>query len=307
VPKRNLKERIGQGILLLDGAMGTQLLARGAVGGGCNELLNKQSPDIVAAVHHAYLQAGTDAILTNTFGANKFSLTRHGLADKVNELNKAAAQLARRCAGESHFVLGDIGPTGNLLEPLGDMKPADCRDAFAQQTKALLAGGVDGFIIETMTALEELSIAVEAVKSVCGNLPVLASMAFDKTEKDFRTMMGVSVEKMVAKIVPLGVDAVGFNCGSATLDEYVELAKKFVSAVETTEKIRTTSHERRVTILAEPNAGKPQLIDDKAVYTVTAEDFAIAAEKIHSAGAAIIGGCCGTSPEHIAAAAKKLK
>ncbi len=301
MPKTNLKERIGQGILLLDGAMGTQLLARGAAGGGCNEQLNKQSPDIVIAVHQAYLQAGTDAILTNTFGANTFSLGRHGLADKVNELNKAAAQLARRCAAENHFVLGDIGPTGSLLEPLGDMKPADCRDAFAQQAKALMAGGVDGFIIETMTALEELTIAVEAVKSVCGDVPILASMAFDKTEKDFRTIFGVSVEKMVAKIIPLGVDALGFNCGSATLDEYVELAKKFVSAVN-----QTADNKRNVAVLAEPNAGKPQLIDEQAVYTVTADDFACAAEKIKSAGAAIIGGCCGTSPDHIAAAAKKL-
>lgn len=302
MPKTNLRERIGQGIILLDGAMGTQLLARGSAGGSCNEQLNLISPDVVCAVHLSYLQAGADAILTNTFGANKFSLARHGLDNKTSEINQAGARLARKSAGADKFVLGDIGPTGSLLEPLGELKPDDCRNAFAQQAQALLAGGVDGFIIETMTSLEELTIAVEAVKSVCGDLPVLASMAFDKTEKDFRTMFGVSVEKMVAKIVPLGVDALGFNCGSASLEEYVELAKKFVSAVN-----QTGGNKRNVATLAEPNAGKPQLIEDRAVYTVTGEDFAVAVEKIYSAGVTIIGGCCGTSPDHIAAAARKLK
>ena len=305
--RMNLRERVKQGLFLLDGAMGTQLIASGIEVGKCNEYLNIESPDIVSNIHKAYIQAGSDAILTNTFGANKFALGRHGLAEEVERINTAGAKIARQAAGEQKYVLGDIGPSGDFLKPLGDLEPKDLKGAFIQQAKALLAGGVDGFIIETMTALDEAAIAIEAVKSVSGDLPVFASFAFDRSGGDYRTMMGVDVKSAVSKAVSLKVDAVGFNCGSATLDEYIELAKKFVSEVMALEKTRATSHEPRVTILAEPNAGKPELIDGKAVYKVSPEDFASAAEKIHSFGVNIIGGCCGTTPEHIAAISKKLR
>jgi 5-methyltetrahydrofolate--homocysteine methyltransferase len=173
---------------------------------------------------------------------------------------------------------------------------------------------VDGFIIETETSLDEATIAVEAVKQASRDLPVFVSFAFDRVAGDFRTMMGVDVESAVAKMVSLGVDAVGFNCGIALLDEYVELAKKFVSEIMAFEKTqrtshgsRVTSHEPRFTIFAEPNAGKPELVDGRTVYKVSPEDFAAAAEKIHSAGVNIIGGCCGTGPDHIAAVAEKMR
>ncbi len=281
----SLRERIKQGIFLLDGAMGTQLIARGVEAGRCNDYLNIDSPDTIFEIHQSYLQAGSDAVLTNTFGANKFALARHGFSDKVKEINTAAAKIAR--------------PSGGFLEPLGNLKPEELKDAFAEQAKALLAGGVDGFIIETMTALDEITIVIEAAKSVCGGLPVFASMAFDKVADGFRTMMGVDVESAVAKMVSLGVDAVGFNCGTLLLDEYVELAGKFVSTVK--------ASSANVLIYAEPNAGKPQLLDGRAVYKVTPEDFATAIEKIHSAGVNIIGGCCGTGPEHIGAVVNRLK
>lgn len=303
----SLRERIKQGIFLLDGAMGTQLIARGVEAGRCNDYLNIDSPDTIFEIHRSYLQAGSDAVLTNTFGANKFALARHGFSDKVNQINTAAAKIARRAAGEQKYVLGDIGPSGDFLKPLGNLEPEELKDAFAEQAKALLAGGVDGFIIETMTALDEITIAIEAVKSICGDLPVFASMAFDKTANGFRTMMGIDVESAIAKMVSLGVDALGFNCGTLLLDEYIELAKKFVSAKETLVKTQATSHEPRATIYAEPNAGKPQLLDGKAVYKVTPEDFAAAIEKIHSLGVNIIGGCCGTGPEHIEAVARTLQ
>ena len=294
-----MRERIKQGIFLLDGAMGTQLIARGVEAGRCNDYLNIDSPDTIFEIHQSYLQAGSDAVLTNTFGANKFALARRGFGDKVKEINTAAAKTARRAAGEQKYVLGDIGPSGGFLEPLGDLKPEELKDAFAEQAKALLAGGVDGFIIETETALDEITIVIEAVKSVCGELPVFASMAFDKVADGFRTMMGVDVESAVAKMVSLGVDAVGFNCGTLLLNEYVELAGKFVSTVKVS--------SANVLIYAEPNAGKPQLVDGRAVYKVTPEDFATAIEKIHSAGVNIIGGCCGTGPEHIGAVVNRLK
>jgi len=297
--RMSLKERISKGLLLLDGAMGTQLFARGIEAGKCNDYLNIESGDTILDIHRAYLEAGSDAVLTNTFGANQYALGRHGLADKVAMINTAGAEIARRAAGEEKYVLGDIGPSGEFLEPLGNMKPEELKDAVCEQAKALLTGGVDGFIIETMMALDEAAIVIEAVKSVCGDLPVFASMAFDKRGDDFKTMMGVDVNAAVSKIVALGVDAVGFNCGTATLGEYVELAEKFVLAVRALSQV--------VCVFAEPNAGKPELVDDKAVYNVSPEDFAAAAEKIHSAGVTIIGGCCGTGPEHIEAVAGKLK
>ncbi|MBA7689060.1 Methionine synthase [subsurface metagenome] len=295
----NLEERIRQGLFLLDGAMGTQLIARGIEAGTCNDYLNVASPDVIFDIHRAYLQAGSDAVLTNTFGANKYALARHGFSDKVSRINKAGAKIARKAAREKKYVLGDIGPSGDFLEPLGSLKPDELKQAFAEQAKALLAGEVDGFIIETMTALDEITIAVEAAKSVAGDLPVFASMAFDKAGGDFRTMMGVDVESAVSKIVSLGVDAVGFNCGTVSLDEYVELANKYVSAVKTAGK--------NVLIYAEPNAGKPELVGGRAVYNVSPEEFAAAAQKIYSAGINIIGGCCGTGPSHIETVAKKLK
>jgi len=282
----------------LDGAMGTELIARGIEAGRCNDYQNIESPDIVFDIHRAYLEAGSDAVLTNTFGANKYALARHGFSDKVKEINTAAAQIARRAAGEKKYVLGDIGPSGDFLQPLGNLKPQELKEAFARQAKALSEGGVDGLIIETMTALDEITIAIEAVKSV-SKLPVFASMAFDKAGGDFKTMMGVDVKSAVSKIVSLGVDAVGFNCGTVSLEEYIELAGKYVSAVKALDK--------GVLIYAELNAGKPELVDGRAVYKVTPEEFAAAAEKIHSAGVNIIGGCCGTGPAHIKVLAKRLK
>jgi len=299
MPGLSLRERIKQGLFLLDGAMGTQLIAHGIEVGKCNDYLNIESPDIVSNIHRAYLQAGSDAIITNTFGANKYALARHGLAEEAGKINKAGANIARQAAGREKYVLGDIGPSGDFLEPLGTLKPEGLKDAFARQAEGLLAGSVDGFIIETMTALDETAIAIEAVKSVSGDLPVFASMAFDRAGDSFRTMMGVDVEAAAEKMVALDVNAAGFNCGTLSLDEYVELAKEFVSAV------RAVSDD--VAVCAEPNAGRPQLVEDKAVYKVSTADFAAAAEKIHSAGVNIIGGCCGTSPAYIEAVATRLQ
>ncbi len=305
--KVSLRDRLRQGLFLLDGAMGTQLIAHGVEPGKCSELLNLESPGLVLRIHKAYIQAGSDAVLTNTFGGNGFALTRHGLVNRVADVNTAAAGLARKAAGQTKYVLGDIGPTGDFLEPLGSLKPNQLTTVFAEQAKALLAGGVDGFIIETMAAVEEATIAVKAAKSVGSGLPVLASMSFDKRGPDFKTMMGVDVKTAVSTLISAGADAVGFNCGTTTLDEYVELAKLFVSAVDALENTRATSHERRVAIFAEPNAGKPELLDGKAVYKVTPDEFAVAAQKIYAAGVTIIGGCCGSTPDHINALAKKLR
>jgi methionine synthase I (cobalamin-dependent) len=264
----------------------------------CNDYLNVESPAIVLDVHTAYLAAGSHAVLTNTFGANKYALARHGLGEMTEKINVAGAEIARRAAGGDRYVLGDIGPTGDFLEPLGALKPDGLRDAFADQATALLAGGADGLLIETMSALDEITIAIEAAKAV-SDLPVFASMAFEYSAGDFKTMMGVDVETALSKIMPLGVDAVGFNCGTASLDRYIDLARRFVAAVK--------AAGSELPILAEPNAGKPRLVEGKATYTVSPAEFAEAAGKIRAAGVSIIGGCCGTTPAHIEAVANRLK
>jgi methionine synthase I (cobalamin-dependent) len=295
----DLRTAIQNNVFLLDGAMGTQLIARGVEPGVCNDAINIESPEILADIHGAYLKAGSDAIITNTFGANRYALARHGQAERDYEISRAGAELARKAAGDDRYVLGDIGPTGDFLEPLGMLKADDVREAFARQARGLLDGGVDGFIIETMTALDELEVAITAVQSLNCGLPVFASMSFDKTASDYRTMMGVEVAAAVARMVLLGVDAVGFNCGTATLAEYVTLARNYVVAAQ--------AAGGKAVVFAEPNAGKPELEDGQAVYKVTPEEFAAAAKQIRDAGVHVLGGCCGTAPPFIAALAKTLK
>jgi 5-methyltetrahydrofolate--homocysteine methyltransferase len=292
----NLSERIREGLFFLDGAMGTQLFARGIEAGGCNDYLNIESPDLVSDIHTAYLEAGSDAVITNTFGANKYALSRHGHADKVVEINLAGARLGRTAAGGDKYVLGDIGPCGDFLEPLGNVKPDELRAAFAEQAGALADGGVDGFIIETMTAIEEITIAIEAVQSV-SELPIFAGLAYDPKGDTFKTMMGVGPETAVEKLLPLGITAIGFNCGTLDMAGYVKLAQAYADAVGT----------RPIGLLAEPNAGKPDLVDGGAVYNLSPEDFAAACERICAAGAKIIGGCCGTTGDHIKAMTQRLK
>ena len=297
--RESLKERIKQDLFLLDGAMGTELIARGIEAGKCNDYLNIEQPDIISDIHRSYFEAGSDAVIANTFGANKYALERHGFAEETIKINKAGAQIARDAAGENKYVLGDIGPSGDFLEPLRSLKAQDLKEAYVRQANALLDGGVDGFIIETMTSIEEAAVAIESVKSIGGDLPVFASMSFDKAGDDFKTMMGVDVKAAVAKIVSLGIDAVGFNCGTLSLDGYIELTDKFVS------EVRALSTD--VIIYAEPNAGRPELVEDQAVYKVSPDDFAEVVEKIYAAGVNIVGGCCGTGPAHIRATAEKLK
>ncbi len=294
-----LAERIRQGVFLLDGAMGTQLFARGVEPGSCNDLLNVTSPDLVHDIHRAYFDAGSDAVLTNTFGANRYALARHGCADRTVEINKAGAEAARRAAGEDRYVLGDIGPTGDFLEPLGSLRAEQVAAAFTEQVNGLRQGGVDGFVIETMTALDELEIAIRAVKTAGGGLPVFASMSFDKGSAGFRTMMGVDVQAAISKMLSLGADGVGFNCGTAALNEYVDLSKACIAAVQ--------SLGKKTPVFAEPNAGKPDLVDGHAVYQVMPDEFAAACQRILDAGVHILGGCCGTGPQHIRAMAETLK
>ncbi|MCF7972393.1 MAG: homocysteine S-methyltransferase family protein [Phycisphaerae bacterium] len=297
--RQPLKDRLKQGIFLLDGGMGSQLIARQVQAATCNEVLSLESPDVIKAIHTDYLNAGSDAVISNTFGANPISLAKYGLADECCRICEAGARHARSAAGEDRYVLGDIGPCGDFLEPLGLVNPDQLKAAFAESTRGLVQGGVDGIIIETMTALDEITVAVQAVKSVAPELPVLTSMAFDFTPVGPRTIMGVDVSTAVQTLSDLGVDAIGFNCGSATMEQYVELAHEFVEAKR--------ALNAPCLIYAEPNAGRPELEGDQVVYRVTSEDYASSVLKMAVLGIHIFGGCCGTGPEHIGALAARLK
>lgn len=291
-----LTKRLEQGTFFLDGAMGTQLYAVGAPEDCCTDMLNLECAEIVRLVHQQYAESGVDGVITNSFGGNAYALCRHGFADHAYTINLAAARLARYAVGDDKYVLGDVGPSGGFLEPLGEIKPKELKEAFAEQARGLVDGGVDGFIIETMTALEEAEIAVEAAKSV-SRLPVFVSLAYDAAGESARTMMGVSPEQAVQRLADKGIAAIGFNCGTLDMDGYVRLAETYASALKGTS----------VLLLAEPNAGRPELQDGKAVYRLSPDAFAQEIIRIKQAGARILGGCCGTSPSHIAAAIKAAR
>lgn len=297
--KVDLAEKLKQGIFFLDGAMGTQLIAAGVKSGGCNDYLNVKSPQTVIDIHKAYLEAGSDAVITNTFSASSLILDKHNLGDKVEQINLAGARIARQAVDEidtDRYVLGGIGPCGQFLLPVGKADPEKVKEGFRVQAQALVEGGVDGFIVETMMALNEMAVAVRAVQSV-SDLPLFVSFAFNPASDGFRTLMGIGPDTAISKLISLGVDAVGFNCGSLTMAEYIKLSQVYADLLK----------DNEVLLLAEPNAGKPELTETGAVYKLAAEDFADAAQKIHDAGAKILGGCCGTSPEHIKAMVNRLK
>jgi len=291
-----LLQRLKQGTFLIDGAMGTQLYESGAPADCCTDMLNIECAEIVRSVHQRYIATGIDAVITNSFGGNSYALHRHGFAEQAYTINLAAARLARYAVGDDKYVLGDIGPSGGFLEPLGLIKPAELSQAYAEQARGLADGGADGLIIETMTALEEIETAIDGIRSV-SRLPIFVSLAYDPAGDSARTMMGVSPAQAVERLADKNIAAIGFNCGTLDMDGYIRLATEYAKALE----------GKDILLMAEPNAGRPELQGDKAVYTLSPEAFAQAVLKIRQAGASIIGGCCGTSPAHIAAAVEALR
>jgi 5-methyltetrahydrofolate--homocysteine methyltransferase len=269
--------------------MGTQLQQAGLESGGCGEAWNLDQPERILAIQRAYADAGSDCILTNTFGACRIMLERHGQADRVTEINEAGARIAREAlGGRPGFVLGDIGPFGGLMEPYGEIAPSRVAQAFREQAQALVKGGVDAIIIETQTALEELEIAIAAAKEA-GAPAVIGSLAYDKMadEDEVRTMMGVSPEKAAAFMVERQVDVLALNCGTG------------VDVAMATDVVRRYRSVSGLPVMAQPNAGQPVLEDFKVVYHETPEQMARDLPGLLRAGAAIVGGCCGSTPAHI--------
>ena len=273
-------------ILLADGAVGTMLQANGLSPSDCPEEWNVSHTSVVVGIHWAYRKAGSEIILTNTFGGSPSKLAKFGMDARTEELNAAAARNARAGAGIDGFVLGDIGPTGEILEPYGEADPQVIGEGFRRQVRGLLDGDVDGLIVQTMMDFEELRIAVEAVRAEC-DLPVVASMTFNAVPGGHRTMWGLSAADAALKMSELPVVAIGSNCG-LSIDQFPAIVAAMKSNTDKP-------------ILAEPNAGMPRLEGDRTVFDQTPEVFAAHAAQVAAAGARILGGCCGTTPEHIAA------
>ncbi len=282
--------------LLADGAMGTQLMAAGLEPGASGDAWNLTHPDRVLAIQRAYVDAGTDCLLTNTFGASQIMLARHGLAGEVAAINRAAVEIAREAiADRDGYVIGDIGPFGGLLVPFGEAEPADVRAAFDEQARALVAGGVDAIIIETQTSLEELGLAVLAAIEA-GAPCVIGSLAYDMTldGSTFRTMMGVDPERAAAFLEAHGAHMVGLNCGTS-----MDMAR----ARDAVARYRAVT---ALPIMAQPNAGQPVLEGTTLVYRESPDDMARGVEPLIAAGARIVGACCGSTPDHIRAIRRVL-
>jgi 5-methyltetrahydrofolate--homocysteine methyltransferase len=281
--------------LLADGAMGTQLQQAGMPAGACGELCNLQQPEVIVSIHRSYVEAGAQLITTNTFGASRIALERHDLQDSVVAINRAGVELARRAAGNAAWVLGDMGPIGGLLAPLGPHEPEEVRGAFQEQAHALLEAGVDGILVETMAARDEMQLAVAAALAAGAQL-VIATMALDKTRVGARTMMGESPEQAARAMQDAGAAIIGANCGSGLeLADYVDVVAQLHGTVP------------MLPLMVQPNAGKPRVLDDGGIeYPASPAEMAAHVPALCAAGASIVGGCCGTTPAHIRAALTAL-
>jgi len=291
--KKPLLEAIKDRPLLGDGAMGTQLMIAGLEQGNCGELWNIEHPDRVLGIQRRYAEAGSDCILTNTFGGSRIMLNRHGVADNIVEINAAAVRIVRdafAAVGRDGYVIGDIGPFGGLMEPYGEFTEQQVRNAFTEQAKALVDAGADAIIIETQTSLEELGIGIEAATEA-GAACIIGSMAYDVTldGSTFRTMMGVDPERAAEFMEEKGAHVVALNCGTRMdMDRAKEAVSRYKAATG-------------LPVMAQPNAGQPKLVNMKVVYDETPEEMVKGVVPLLESGTNILGGCCGSTPDHIRA------
>jgi 5-methyltetrahydrofolate--homocysteine methyltransferase len=274
--------------LVCDGAMGTQLMLAGLESGNCGEMWNLTHPDRVLAIQKRYVEAGTDCLITNTFGGSRIVLKRHGVAGETRAINQASVRIAREAFGERDgYVLGDVGPLGAILEPYGDLTEADARVALEEQVGALVDAGVDAIILETQTGLEELGLGIGAAKAA-GARCIIASLAYDlSTDKTFYvTMMGVTPAKAATLLEEAGADIIALNCGTG------------MDMPGAAKVARIYREHCALPIMTQPNAGLPVLEKGRAVYKQTPAELASGVADVLAAGAGIIGSCCGSTPDH---------
>jgi methionine synthase I (cobalamin-dependent) len=289
--RQQIIEALASGkVLVADGATGTMLQQAGLPPGMPGEFWVEENPQEISCLHQAYVDAGSEIILTSTFGATRARLRAAGLDHHVSAINLRATEIAREVAGDDIYVAGDIGPTGEMMAPMGKLTMESAREMFAEQAKALSAGPVDCIFIETMSDLDEAKAAVLASRQVT-DLPIFCSFSFDTHG---RTGMGISPSQAGAAAVEWGVHGVGANCGHNPEDVIAIL-----------KELRGTAP--RAFLIAKPNAGVPRLVERRAVYDATPERMAVLAKQYVDQGASIVGACCGSSPAHIAAIARAIR
>jgi 5-methyltetrahydrofolate--homocysteine methyltransferase len=277
-------------IVLLDGAIGTELDKHGLMGRGS---VNLDAPDVVGEIHRAYAKSGSQVLTTNTLTMNRIYIETHNVQVAVREVNRAGAELARSAAGDGRYVLGDIGSTGQLLEPYGTFTESQFHDTFKEQAESLAEAGVDGFIVETMFDLREALCALRACKE-SSSLPVLVSIAFSTEAKGGRTIMGDTAEQVACRLGDAGADVIGANCGDLDPSQMAKVVALLGQATN-------------LPLLAQPNAGRPKLIGDQAVFDMEPIQYAEGVAQCIQAGAQVVGGCCGTTPNHIRAVSEMIE
>jgi len=283
-----LLERIKKGeILIGDGAMGSLLMARAKdlIKGKSPEFINLSRTDILEEVAGLYLEAGADIVQTNTFGGSPLKLSDYSLDDKTEEINRAAVRAVKKVVEGRAYVSASCGPSGKMLKPYGNTEPEEMSGSFSRQLNVLIDAGADIICVETMTDVKEAVLAVRAAKEISPSTPVMATMTFDKTPRGFFTMMGVTIEKAAKELEAAGADIVGSNCGNG-IENMILIAKEFK---------RFTS----LPVIIQSNAGLPEVRDEGVIYPETPEFMAEKSKELAAAGVSIIGGCCGTTPEHI--------
>ena len=285
-------EKLKENPLLFDGAMGTMLMKAGQGSVKTPILLNLDEQDLVTDIHRQYYDTGADVVITNTFGGSPIKLEADGLEKQMDELNREAVRLTRQACPEGKFVAGDIGPSGKMMQPLGEVTPEEMQENFFAQAEVLIDAGVDLIIIETMYALEEALAAVQGVRKA-GDILLLASITYTKTKNGYFTVMGEDVSRCVSELEQAGADMMGANCTLNSTD-----------TIELTGELRSATDRP---LLIQPNAGKPVVSKGVTYYEQTPAEFAEDAAKIRAAGADMIGGCCGTTPDFIEAVANVIK